>query len=83
MPTEVRDSTALIGLYERIGHASNGEHAYDTDAAQDTGRIGRRELGVEQSTVVSSSVGASVGVVSASRQSISHVVTMRWQWRLD
>ena len=32
-------STALIGLYERIGHASNGEHAYDTEAAQDTGRI--------------------------------------------
>lgn len=42
--TEVRDSTALIGLYERIGHASNGEHAYDTEAAQDTGRIVRREL---------------------------------------
>jgi hypothetical protein len=42
--TEVRDSTALIGLYERIGHASDGEHAYDTDAAQDTGRTVRREL---------------------------------------
>lgn len=42
--TEVRDSTALIRLYERIGHASNGEHAYDTEAAQDTGRIVRREL---------------------------------------
>jgi hypothetical protein len=42
--TEVRDSTALIGLYERIGHASNGDHAYDTEAAQDTGRIVRREL---------------------------------------
>jgi hypothetical protein len=42
--TDVRDSTALIGLYERIGHASNGEHVYDTKAAQDTGRIVRREL---------------------------------------
>lgn len=41
---EVRDSTGMIGLYERIGHASNGEHAYDTEAAQDTGRIVRREL---------------------------------------
>jgi hypothetical protein len=42
--TEVRDSTALIGLYERIGHAGDGEHTYDTDAAQDAGRTVRREL---------------------------------------
>lgn len=41
---DVRDSTSMIKLYQRIGHASNGEHAYDTDAAQDTGRIVRREL---------------------------------------
>jgi hypothetical protein len=43
---DVRDSTSLIRLYEQIGHISNGEHAYDTDAAQDTGRVVRRELGV-------------------------------------
>ena len=42
--TEVRDTTSLIGLYQRIGHPSNGDHAYDTDAAQDTGRIVMREL---------------------------------------
>jgi hypothetical protein len=42
--TEVRDSSSLIRLYERIGNASTGEHAYDTEAAQDTGRIVRREL---------------------------------------
>jgi hypothetical protein len=42
--TEVRDSSSMIRLYERIGHASAGEHAYDTEAAQDTGRIVRREL---------------------------------------
>jgi hypothetical protein len=42
--TEVRDSSSLIRLYERIGHAGAGEHAYDTEAAQDTGRIVRREL---------------------------------------
>jgi len=42
--TEVRDSASLIRLYERIGHSSNGEHAYDTDAAEDTGRVVRREL---------------------------------------
>jgi hypothetical protein len=41
---EVRDSGALIRLYERIGHESNGEHAYDTEAAQDMGRIVSREL---------------------------------------
>ena len=41
---EVRDSSAMIRLYERIGHVSNGEHAYDTDAAQDMGRVVRREI---------------------------------------
>ena len=35
---EVRDTIGLITLYERIGHASTGDHAYDTDAAQDMGR---------------------------------------------
>ena len=33
----------MIKLYERIGHAS-GEHAYDTEAAQDA--IVRREIAV-------------------------------------
>ena len=41
---EVRDSNSLVRLYERIGHESGGDHAYDTDAAQDTGRIVSREL---------------------------------------
>ena len=41
---EVRDTTSLIKLYERIGHAGKGEHAYDTDAAQSMGRLVRREL---------------------------------------
>ena len=42
--TEVRDTTSLIRLYERIGHPTIGEHAYDTEAARDTGRMVRREL---------------------------------------
>jgi hypothetical protein len=42
--SEVRDSTSLVKLYERIGHSSIGEHAYDTEAARDTGRVVRREL---------------------------------------
>ncbi len=42
--TEVRDSTSLVRLYERIGHMSIGDHAYDTEAARDTGRVVRREL---------------------------------------
>jgi hypothetical protein len=41
---DVRDTTSLIKLYERIGHQSLGEHAYDTEAARDTGRVVRREL---------------------------------------
>jgi hypothetical protein len=40
----VRDSSALIALYQRIGHSSGGEHVYDTDAAQEAGRRVRREL---------------------------------------
>jgi len=44
LATEVRDGTGLIQLYERIGHSSGGEHAYDTNAAQDTGRQVKREL---------------------------------------
>jgi hypothetical protein len=42
--TEVRDTRSLIRLYERIGHPTIGEHAYDTEAARDTGRMVRREL---------------------------------------
>jgi hypothetical protein len=42
--TEVRDTRSLIRLYERIGHLTIGEHAYDTEAARDTGRMVRREL---------------------------------------
>ena len=42
--TEVRDSSAMSRLYKRIGHTSNGEHTYDTEAAQNTGRVVRREL---------------------------------------
>jgi len=42
--TEVRDTSAMIQLYQRIGHLSTGEHAYDTEAAQDMGRTVRREL---------------------------------------
>jgi hypothetical protein len=42
--TDVRDTTDLIRLYERIGHVSGGDHTYDTHAAQDTGRTVRREL---------------------------------------
>ena len=45
--TEVRDTTSLVRLYERIGHMSIGEHAYDTEAARDTGRVVRRELAAE------------------------------------
>jgi hypothetical protein len=41
---EVRSDRDMINLYERIGHSSGGEHAYDTDAAQETGRRVRREL---------------------------------------
>ncbi len=41
---EVRDAAAMIKLYQRIGHVSTGEHAYDTEAAQDMGRVVRREL---------------------------------------
>lgn len=42
--SDVRDSSSLARLYQRIGHASYGDHAYDTTAAQDTGRVVRREL---------------------------------------
>ncbi len=41
---DVRDTNSLVRLYERIGHPSIGEHAYDTEAARDTGRLVRREL---------------------------------------
>jgi hypothetical protein len=40
----VRDASGMIELYERIGRSNGGDHVYDTDAAQDTGRKVRREL---------------------------------------
>ena len=40
----VRDTGGLIELYERIGHSTGGDHVYDTNAAQDTGRQIRKEL---------------------------------------
>jgi hypothetical protein len=42
--TEVRDERALERLYQRIGQAGAALHAYDTDAAQTTGRRVRKEL---------------------------------------
>jgi hypothetical protein len=41
---EVKDEASLIALYQRIGHASQGPHQYDTAAAQATGRQVRAEL---------------------------------------
>jgi len=41
---EVRDDGDMIKLYERIGHPSGGEHSYDTNEAQETGRKVRSEL---------------------------------------
>ena len=41
----VRDSPAMLSLYQRIGHPSAGAlHSYDTVAAQNTGRKVRLEL---------------------------------------
>ena len=40
----VRDQSALVQLYERIGQRSVKGHQYDTDAAQDAGRAVRKEL---------------------------------------
>ena len=42
--TDVRDESALERLYQRIGMRSAALHTYDTDAAQSTGRRGRKEL---------------------------------------
>jgi hypothetical protein len=42
--TDVRDERALERLYRRIGTPSASLHAYDTDAAQTTGRRVRKEL---------------------------------------
>jgi hypothetical protein len=42
---EVIDSAGLSRLYQKIG-VRIGAEIYDTDAAQDTGRIVRRELGL-------------------------------------
>jgi hypothetical protein len=41
---DVRDERTLIALYERIGHNSQGQHHYDTVAAQEAGRQVRSEL---------------------------------------
>jgi hypothetical protein len=41
---DVRDFNGMIRLYEEIGHPSGGEHAYDTTAAQETGRKVKSEL---------------------------------------
>ena len=41
--SDVRDEKGLARLYQRIG-VSGGAHVYDTAAAQQTGRIVRREL---------------------------------------
>lgn len=42
---EVGDAESMVKLYQRIGRRG-GEHVYDTIAAQDTGRLIRRELSV-------------------------------------
>jgi hypothetical protein len=41
---DVRDQRALARLYQQIGQAGTGAHAYDTAAAQTTGRVVRQEL---------------------------------------
>jgi hypothetical protein len=41
---DVRDESALVRLYERIGQRSVKGHEYDTNAAQDAGRAVRKEL---------------------------------------
>ena len=41
--SDVRDEKGLAKLYQRIG-MNSGEHIYDTAAAQEMGRIVRREL---------------------------------------
>jgi hypothetical protein len=43
--TTVRDASAMLTLYQRIGHPTAGAmHTYDTAAAQDAGRQVRLEL---------------------------------------
>jgi hypothetical protein len=41
---DVRNETALVKLYERIGRPSGIQHCYETDAAQTAGQIVRKEL---------------------------------------
>jgi hypothetical protein len=41
---DVKSENELVKLYERIGRRSGIAHAYETDAAQDAGRMVRREL---------------------------------------
>jgi hypothetical protein len=40
----VNDQATLVALYRRIGTGPYGQHTYDTLAAQEVGRIVRREL---------------------------------------
>jgi len=40
----VNDQATLAALYQRIGIGARGHHVYDTLAAQEVGRIVRREL---------------------------------------
>lgn len=40
----VRDTPTLVSLYRRIGQPTRGEHSFDTEAAQVTGRRVRAEL---------------------------------------
>ena len=40
----VRDQAAMVSLYQRIGEASLGAHAYDTAAARSMGKLVRAEL---------------------------------------
>jgi hypothetical protein len=40
----VVNDLALVALYRRIGHISHSTHAFDTEAAEKTGRQVRDEL---------------------------------------
>ena len=41
---DVRNESALVRLYERIGTRSSTAHTYETDAARSTARVVRHEL---------------------------------------
>ena len=42
--TDVSTESALVRLYKRIGSESHDAHCYETDAAQSTARVVRKEL---------------------------------------